>query len=233
MTARILILLTIFIVFSVGVFKLISQHDSIEQLERAELDLKNEVSLLNAKLESAESENKRLSNIANKNTEFRESVIAQQQSEKQVAQKAPQVEKVVLTEPPLVKNHESLDDSLARLSANRNLSSRELKNKLDEEFLNTKNDVELAEANQAVVQKIFSSNPDLSGIAITNTECKSSQCRISIAVTDVSASNQLMQNLSKVISNADSRFNTAAILNSPDIVNNKITLYVMGIKNIN
>ena len=223
---------TILFVFSAGALKLISQHDSIEQLERAELNLKKEVSLLNSKLQSAENENKRLLSATNKNTQFRESPLLQQ-PEKQLVQKAPQAERIVTAELPGLKNHESLDESLARLSANGNLSTRELKNKLDEEFSNTKNDLELAEANQAVVQNIFSSNPDLSGFALTNTECKSSQCRLSVAITDISASNQLMQNLSKVINSADSRFNTAAILNNPDIVNNKITLYVMGIKNIN
>jgi predicted ribosome quality control (RQC) complex YloA/Tae2 family protein len=224
---------TILFVFSAGVVKLISQHDSIEQLERTELNLKKEVSLLNSKLQSAENENKRLLSATNKNTQFHGIPLLQQQPEKQLVQKATQAEKIVTTELPGLKNHESLDESLVRLSANGNLSTRELKNKLDEEFSNTKNDLELAEANQAVVQKIFSSSPDLSGIALTNTECKSNQCRISVAITDISASNQLMQNLSKVINSADSRFNTAAILNSPDIVNNKITLYVMGIKNIN
>ena len=230
---RIVFFLTILFVFLAGAFKLISQQDSIEQLERAELDLKKEVSLLNSKLQSAENENKRLSNATNKNIQFRESSLSRQQPEKQLAQKLPQIGKVATSELASLKNHESLDESLARLSANGNLSTRDLKNKLDEEFSNTKNDLELAEANQAVVQKIFSSNPDLSGFALTNAECKSSQCRLSVAITDISASNQLMQNLSKVINSADSRFNTAAILNNPDIVNNKITLYVMGIKNIN
>ncbi|MES2674365.1 MAG: hypothetical protein V4660_08995 [Pseudomonadota bacterium] len=230
----------ILFVISAGALKLILQQDTIAQFERTESDLKKEVSLLKSKLLSAENENKRLTIATNTNFKFPDNQLSKTQlqtplpqPQKQLAQTSPQAEKIVAAELRSLNNHESLDESLARLSSHKNLSTHELKSKLDEEFSIAKNDLETAEVNQAVVHNVFSNNPDLSGIALTNAECKSNQCRLSIAIADASASNQLMQTLSKVFNGADARFSTAAILNSPDIKNNKITLYVMGIKNTN
>lgn len=54
-----------------------------------------------------------------------------------------------------------------------------------------------AQAEEEKIHEIFLSTPELADVALVNTECKSSQCRISLAVATTERSNEAIADLSR------------------------------------
>lgn len=56
-----------------------------------------------------------------------------------------------------------------------------------------------AEEQEAKMQNVFNVNSDFSGIALKEVSCRSTQCRLSIAITDMDQANTLVELVSKAV----------------------------------
>lgn len=123
--------------------------------------------------------------------------------------------------------------TLERLSYKGELTTSELKHGLDHDYFIAEYDHEKAEENHTSLNNLLDSHPDFSQFAILESECKSFQCRLSIAISDRESTVQLMTTLPSALQRADARFNQVGLINSFDENNGELTLYVMGIDSRN
>lgn len=79
----------------------------------------------------------------------------------------------------------------------------DLNNELLARFEQENHDPVWAEQQESQYRQLFSNNKELQGIALRNTQCRSSQCEITIGISSTEQSNQLLQTMNKVLSDGD------------------------------
>ena len=90
-------------------------------------------------------------------------------------------------------------------------SESDLSTKMQTHFASEAVDVFWAEEQEARIQNIFNVNTDLSGIALKETSCRSTQCRLSIAITDMDQANNLVELVSSAIQDEKAYYTVIAI----------------------
>lgn len=79
----------------------------------------------------------------------------------------------------------------------------DLNNELSTRFEQESRDPAWAEQQENHYRQLFTNNETLSGIALRNTQCRSSQCEISVGITNTEQSNQLLQTITKALASND------------------------------
>lgn len=79
----------------------------------------------------------------------------------------------------------------------------DLNNELSMRFEQESRDPAWAEQQENHYHQLFTNDETLSGIALRNTQCRSSQCEITIGVANTEQSNQLLQTITKALASDD------------------------------
>lgn len=70
---------------------------------------------------------------------------------------------------------------------------------------------------------LFSQNPELSGLALRETQCRTQQCALTISITDVNQANQLVEKMTKVLHQKNKY---SMIIAAPDEQQGTTRLYI-------
>lgn len=74
-----------------------------------------------------------------------------------------------------------------------------LNDTLAQRFANEERDPQWADAQENQYRNLFSDTPELAGFALTNSQCKTRQCELSVSINNLEQSDQLIEKINRVM----------------------------------
>lgn len=210
------------IVSAIAGAALISQHNS----NSCQADIQPQQSnvLLNTKIAQLQQENRQLSaQLKHQNSTLSPppSQIAhkpQQQPATSSSQSSPEKP---IADKQLLRKSESFSKWLANThkeSANFDLN-KEMQRRFDTEAV----DPDWAAEEEQEYLSLFSQNPELSGLALRETQCRTQQCAITVSITDLNQANLLVEKMTLVLRQKNKH---PMIIAAPDEQQGTTRLYI-------
>jgi hypothetical protein len=75
----------------------------------------------------------------------------------------------------------------------------DLNDTLAQRFANEERDPQWADAQENQYRNLFSDTPELAGFALTNSQCKTRQCELSVSINNLEQSDQLIEKINRVM----------------------------------
>lgn len=94
---------------------------------------------------------------------------------------------------------------------------------LTQHFDSEVRDPQWADQQENSYRNLFSETPELSGFALTNSQCKSSQCELTVSIGNLEQSDQLLEKMNRVFANNNKN---AVIVVAADAQSGTTKLYI-------
>ncbi len=187
-----------------------SNSETVEELQTRVRELESQNQLLAHQLQQRST---LTSQASGPQSSARQSEMRQQTMEEQAA---------VNTETALQSSAEEFRTWLGQQTQNTpgfNLQST-MQKRFDEEAI----DRDWASGEQSRIFNEFSTNPKLAEFALTNAECRSNSCQLTLAINDIEQANQMSLALAQALGD---QTHPSQLIVTPDIKNNRALVYLL------
>lgn len=187
-----------------------SNSETVEELQTRVRELESQNQLLAHQLQQRST---LTSQASGPQSSARQSEMRQQTMEEQAA---------VNTETALQSSAEEFRTWLGQQTQNTpgfNLQST-MQKRFDKEAI----DRDWASGEQSRIFNEFSTNPKLAEFALTNAECRSNSCQLTLAINDIEQANQMSLALAQALGD---QTHPGQLIVTPDIKNNRAQVYLL------
>lgn len=177
---------------------LVSQYNS----NRCQVDIQpiQNTKLLNEQIAQLQQENKQLSaqlKQQNSRPSPLPDQIAETEQQQQLANSSQSMSEKDGVDEQVLRKSESFSKWLE--DAHKDDGHFDLNKEMQRRFNEEAVDPDWAAAEEQEYFSLFSQNPELSGLALRETQCRTQQCAITVSITDLNQANQLVEKMTVVL----------------------------------